>query len=270
MVLDPGNREWDKRRDYAETMLGRANGALPEMECSKALASMLVPEVAAGDRVADIGCGAGHYLRSLRERIRVDFGYTGVEPIRLFLSAARVAWRHDQRVRLVQGSIFTLPFRDRCFDIVLCSNVLQNLPSIEGALGEILRVARRLAIIRALVGSESFRIQEVYSQENWPFSDIRPGEEFDEEGEPRSFGYQNIYSKSYVDAVVRRVSPGAEVEFIEDRAFDPQAINRSAESEGLPVTTRALNGFQVFGNYILQPWAFIVVRFPRGRSEFGC
>ena len=259
-TLQTDPREWERRRDYAEVMYRRATGALPEMECSKAVASLLASELCPGDSVLDVGCGAGHYLRSLRQRVDTSFSYTGVDLTSLFIDAAHRAWPNSSEVTFRVGDIFNLAFADRQFDVVMCNNVLYNLPSIVKPLHELTRVARRVVLLRTLISDRSFRIQEVYSTPTHPFADVPVEREFSDDGQPVSFGYLNIYSRGYVADVVRRAAPTAAVEFIEDKFFDGDAINQSAASEGLSNPTRVVDGRQVFGNHIIYPWWFVVVR----------
>lgn len=263
MIVRRGNADWQKRDDYAQTMYRRAVGDLPEMESSKAEAMLLADAIRDGDTVLDVGCGAGHYLRSLRQHIQRPFHYTGVDVTPLFIETAQRAWQHDTAATFNVEDIFNLSFPDHAFDIVLCNNILQNLPSIAQPMRELLRVARRLVLIRMMIGERSFRIQEVHSADNWPFSDIAPDDEFDEEGEPRSFGFQNIYAKGYVEGLIRRIRPDANVTITKDTFYDAEAINRSAATEGLPNATQVMNGMQVFGGAILQPWCFVFIRLPQ-------
>jgi 2-polyprenyl-3-methyl-5-hydroxy-6-metoxy-1,4-benzoquinol methylase len=48
---------------------------------------------------------------------------------------------------MVQGSALTLPFADDTFDLVLCIEVLEHLPSPEQALREIARVASGAVVL---------------------------------------------------------------------------------------------------------------------------
>lgn len=266
MIVHEGNREWHST-EYAETLYRRATGDLPEMECSKAVATILAPELEAGDSVLDVGCGVGHYLRSLRKRIRTPFSYTGVDATARYIDLAKRAWRSDSQVSFLVGDVFALRFADCKFDVVMCNNVLHSLPSIVQPVHELVRVARKLVVLRALIGDRSFRIQEVFSTATHPSREVPAEREFADDGEPASFGYLNIYSKRYMCGVVRRAAPAGTIELIEDRFFDGDAINRSAESEGLPNPTRVIDGRQVFGDQIIQPWCFVVVRLTRSVGE---
>ncbi len=258
---DKGKDEWQHRHDYAETFFKRAIGELPEMESAKAAANLLADEIHVNDSVLDVGCGAGHYLRSLLERVEVPFIYTGTDATSGFISAAKRAWANNSKASFRVGDILELPFGNQEFDVVMCNNVLLHLPSIVKPIHELIRVARRFVLIRTLIGTKSFRVQEVYSKDTWPFSEVPTADEFDEAGEPVSFGYENIYSRGYFKALVQRASPEAQFEFILDTFFDADAINRSAETEGLASPTRVVDGMQVSA-YIITPWHFVLIRLP--------
>lgn len=260
-------RTWTNNAGYARIFYQRAVGELPEMESSKAAAALLKAHVRPGDRVLDVGCGGGHYLRSLRKVIRVPFSYTGVDATPLFIDTARRAWKGDPGAKFLVGDIFDLPFDDGDFDLVLCNNVLYHLPRLVRPMEELLRVTRRLLQARTLVGTRSYRIQEVFSSAFYA-TDVAPEEEFEDDGEPRSFSYLNIHSRRYFEGVVRRFQPDARVEYIEDTFFDPRAIERSARREWKnPNPTYMLGGKQVSG-YIVLPFHFVKVHKP-ARPEHG-
>ena len=217
------------------------------MESSKAVAKISATWVENGDGILDVGCGAGHYLRSLKRLISCGFSYTGVDSCSLYIDLARQAFSGQANVSFEIGDIYQLPFLDSTFDIVISSNVFLHLPSIEKPLQELCRVARKYVLIRTLVGERSFRIQEVRSL----------GDEFDDAGMPRSFNYYNIYSQAYIEHLLRKVPHVERWEITPDNDFDPQRIVASAaEQPGSHNVTSMLGNWQVNG-YILQPWAFI-------------
>lgn len=260
MNSQQNNDEWQKRTDYAEVMYRRATGALPEMESSKAIAMLLAAEVQNGDSILDVGCGAGHYLRSLQQRIPLPFTYTGVDATELFIDMAQRAWQHQSHCNFLVDDIYNLSFPDQAFDIVMCNNVLYNIPSIVQPVRELMRVARRMVVIRTLIGDHSFYIKEVYSKANRPYSHVPVEHEFADNGEPVTYGHHNIHSRGYFEGVVRRARSDVTVEFIEDRYFDAAAIDRSAASEGVVGPTKMLDGLQIFGKYIIQPWSFVQIQ----------
>lgn len=89
--------------------------------------------VSAGDRVLDVGCGNGVYLRALAER-RVRA--TGCDLSPGMLDAARPA------PRLVNADATALPFARDAFDVVLAPHMLYHVPDRRGAADELRRVLR--------------------------------------------------------------------------------------------------------------------------------
>ena len=262
-AIEPWQSSWQDNPAYADLFYRRAIGDLPEMESSKAAASFVASEVRDGDSILDVGCGGGHYLRSLKRVIPTAFSYTGVDATEEFLAAARRAWEGQANVSFVKGDVFGLQFDENTYDVVMCNNVLYHLPSVAKPLAELIRVARRTVIVHMLVGERSYRVQEVFSKAWKPESAIEAGDEFDEAGEPRSFAYLNIYGKPYLDALFSRIAPGCGVEFIEDTFFEPKAIEWSAGGEwGNPNPTRMLAGKQLMGP-VISPQHFVLIHKPQ-------
>lgn len=238
----------DKTEEYAQVLYKRAIGELPEMESSKATAKILSIWVKDGDSILDVGCGVGHYLRSLKNRLTCNFFYTGVDNSPLYIELAEKAYPGRDRVNFHKGDIYQLPFSQKSFDIVMANNVFLHLRSIEQPLRELHRVARKYVLIRTLVGDRSFRIQEVRALDD----------EFNEDGSPKSFNYFNIYSKTYIERLLSNMPDVNRWEIVPDNDFDPKLISANAEQSGLHNVTRMIGDWRING-YILQPWVFIKV-----------
>ena len=215
------------------------------MDSAVAAADHVAALLGAGEHVLDVGAGAGHYLRSLKSRIREPFSYTGVDSTLGYVRLAAEAWRGEPRVRFVAGDIYALPFRDRAADVVLCCNVFLHLPSIAAPLRELVRVARRYVLVRTLVGDRGFRVQEI------------EGDEIAENGEPARYNWYNIYPRTYVERIVASHPRVRAVRIIEDRAFDPGRLEMAARHSNAANATRVVGDWQVNG-YILQPWQFVL------------
>lgn len=86
-----------------------------------------------GGAVLDLGCGTG----KLTERFESG---VGLDVSAAMLHGAR--GRIGQRVSLIQGSAFDLPFHDASFDAVVSAFVLRNLADLDRVFTEIFRVVR--------------------------------------------------------------------------------------------------------------------------------
>lgn len=253
-------QDWERHEEYGFRFYQRATGQLPEMESAKAVARIVKRLLPPGGTILDAGCGPGHYLRSLRRAITTPFHYTGLDATKRYIELARKAWRNDRNADFHLGDIFALPFANDSFDVVISCNVFMHLPSIKTPLRELIRVARGYVLVRTLVGHLSYRIQQVHSPETHP--DLYPGdpdeEEFDEAGEPKDFLYFNIYSRTYLEKILRRTPKIREFRIYPDTDFDPKNIASELTPDAPPDATRIVDGLQVSG-YIIQPWHFIEV-----------
>lgn len=90
-----------------------------------------------GGRVLNAGCGEGLYAPLIEQ-------YGGVRAIvNMDLHTPRIARsRADRRHRDSQGSLDALPFADRAFDAVVCTEVLEHVPADRDAVAELARVLK--------------------------------------------------------------------------------------------------------------------------------
>jgi ubiquinone/menaquinone biosynthesis C-methylase UbiE len=243
-------RVWDESKSYGELLYKRATGELPEMESSKRIAKEVKKIAAPGMTILDVGCGAGHYLRSLRRELGDSFSYVGTDATAHYIELARKAFANDAKATFRKSDVFALDFEDSSFDVVICNNLLLHLPSIDRPLKELTRVARRNLIVRTLCGDRSFRIQDVRPQPD--------GREFTAEGEPAAFYYYNIYSRDYVGFLLSSDPKAKSWDIVDDTEFDKRRIEESAKEHAEANATRIVGDYQVNG-YILQPWAILTV-----------
>lgn len=90
--------------------------------------------------VLDVGSGTGRIHDALmRRHVLRPHGYVGVDVTPGMVARAKARFPGvDFRV----GDVHALPFEARTFGSVVCVDVLQHLPAIDGPLRELLRVAR--------------------------------------------------------------------------------------------------------------------------------
>ncbi len=96
------------------------------------------------ETVLDAGCGEGfvaNYLAAHNEDVEV----TGVDVSEGALDYARSHYSEVATFR--KGSVYKLPFSDKSFDAVLCSEVLEHLEDPLAAMAELKRVSRETVLI---------------------------------------------------------------------------------------------------------------------------
>ncbi len=99
--------------------------------------ALLLGEARAGERVLDLGCGAGRFVAALRE--------AGAEPVGVELAegalerARRNVPGADLRALAPDGAI---PLEDASVDLVWCSEVLEHVPDTAALLSEARRVLK--------------------------------------------------------------------------------------------------------------------------------
>jgi SAM-dependent methyltransferase len=187
----------------------------------------------------------------LNRTIKKNFTYTGVDPYDIFLDKAKKAWRNYKNVSFKKGNIFKLPFKNGEFDIVICNNVLLHIPNLIKPIKELLRVAKRTVIIRTHIHDKSYRIQLVYNNKWWKYTNVKPKNEFDKKGNPRSFSYFDVVSEDYFKSIVLKPYPKAKIVINEDNFFNAKLINKSSKKEKRPGATKIVNGMQVSDLLIL-------------------
>lgn len=80
--------------------------------------------------VLDIGCGSSRIIQDLPEAVGLD------------ILLPKLRFLRDRHARLVQGSLFALPFPDSSFDVLICSEVIEHVPDRPPVFEEMTRVLR--------------------------------------------------------------------------------------------------------------------------------
>ncbi len=93
--------------------------------------------------ILDVGAGEGFTLARL-EREKIGTRCEGVEPLK---TARELAKKINPSAKLIDGSAYSLPYKDNSFDLVLCSEVLEHLEDPQKALKELFRVSQKYVLI---------------------------------------------------------------------------------------------------------------------------
>lgn len=107
-----------------------------------------------GDYILEVGCGRGYYADIFRQFFP-DCKYFGVDINRGYLKVASNLVR-SRNVNFVYGTATNLLFKNKSFDAVICTEVLEHLQDDKKALAEIYRVLKPGGIVLATVPNKNY------------------------------------------------------------------------------------------------------------------
>jgi len=81
-------------------------------------------------RILDIGCGSSRIPQSLPQAVGMD------------MQLRKLRWLRAPGRQLVQASLMELPFKDRTFDCVISSEVIEHIPREQISLADMVRVVQ--------------------------------------------------------------------------------------------------------------------------------
>jgi len=247
-------KNWEEEKHYGDLFYKRATGQSPEMESSKSISKLIKEFYSPADSLLDVGCGAGHYLKSLRNIVDNDINYSGVDPTPYYIEMANKAYNGTADFKV--GSIFDIPHPDKSFDIVMCNNVIMHIPpeNIQKAFDELIRIARKKVVIRAMFGERNYIVREVLTQ-----NDLVPGSvekviynEFDLT--QSRFRYFNMFTQNFYQQLIDK----SNMSNIEIRVDKDWLQFNNIPAAKMDTATKTAGGFQVSGNIILD-WRFIII-----------
>lgn len=94
---------------------------------------------------ADLGCAEGYYLHHVTSAWNNVF-CVGADIARNYIKKAKIKVKKSTADFIV-CALENLPFRENCFDVVLCSEVLEHVPDHHKALAELHKVAGKHLVI---------------------------------------------------------------------------------------------------------------------------
>lgn len=119
--------------------------------------------LAAGDRVLDLGCGAGRHAFECYRRgaqvVALDRNGEEIREVAKWFAAMKEAGEAPAgaTATAMEGDALNLPFPDESFDVVIISEVMEHIPDDKGVLAEMVRVLKpggRIAITVPRYGPE--------------------------------------------------------------------------------------------------------------------
>ena len=114
------------------------------------------------DSILDVGCGEGFTLNRFSEN-KVGKKLEGIEYNK---SAIQLGQKIYPNIKIKQGNIYSLPYEDNSFDLVLCTEVLEHLEEPKKALKELVRVSKKYLVI-SVPNEPLFMSAQLIRGKNW-------------------------------------------------------------------------------------------------------
>ncbi|MDR1040724.1 MAG: class I SAM-dependent methyltransferase [Deltaproteobacteria bacterium] len=155
MIPDPELSIWEHSEGLTRLVRRRALDLEPEMDCAAQAAEILAGAgLPPGSRLLDIGCGAGHFIHSLRKR-GLALEYSGLDSSPSAIAAGREAYRalslDPDLLRL--GSMEDLA--GETVDAALFMNVLSFSPDYRRPLDRAAACGAKVILVRDNFGPET-------------------------------------------------------------------------------------------------------------------
>lgn len=125
------------RRHDPDAFITKSGFFIRRIEAMRLEAARRALEVRPSDDVLDVGCGSGNLLAALSGNRVV-----GLDLCDTLLDKAKERAAGLIHIQIIKGGAEFLPFPDRSFDRIVCSEVLEHVLDPRAVLDEIYRVAR--------------------------------------------------------------------------------------------------------------------------------
>jgi arsenite methyltransferase len=138
----PTGRAWAEDLGYPEELAGVPSSSV---ESFAGVANpFTLGRLAPGERVLDLGCGAGTDSLVAAQMVGPEGSVTGIDmtPEMLAKAKASATEMGAEQVEFVETEAERLPFADATFDVVISNGVIDLIPDKDAVFSELFRVLR--------------------------------------------------------------------------------------------------------------------------------
>ena len=148
--------DWEQNASaYGEVMRRRATGELEEMGQVKQLMKLFSSHYNPGMSVIDVGCGAGHFLRSLK-CMDSEIRYFGIDLNKNYISIAKEVFKDCPNASFKAMPVSKLgSIESKSFDCSINYMVLPFIHDYKVALREQMRITKRKVFVRLMLGDHT-------------------------------------------------------------------------------------------------------------------
>jgi arsenite methyltransferase len=138
----PTGRAWAEDLDYPEELSRVPDTAVASF--AGVANPFSLGRLSPGERVLDVGCGAGTDTLVAAQMVGAEGHVTGIDMTPEMLARARAAAEEmgATNTEFVEGDVERLPFADQSFDVVISNGVIDLIPDKDAVFSELFRVLR--------------------------------------------------------------------------------------------------------------------------------
>ena len=138
----PTGRAWAEDLDYPDELSSVPDTALASY--AGVANPFSLGRLSRGERVLDVGCGAGTDTLVAAQMVAPDGQVTGIDMTPEMLGKARAAAAEMDvaNVEFVEGEVERLPFPAESFDVAISNGVIDLIPDKDAVFSELFRVLR--------------------------------------------------------------------------------------------------------------------------------
>jgi SAM-dependent methyltransferase len=138
----PTGRAWAEDLDYPDELSRVPDTAVASF--AGVANPFSLGRLSPGERVLDVGCGAGTDTLVAAQMVAPDGHVTGIDMTPEMLGKARAAAAEMDvaNVEFVEGEVERLPFPAESFDVVISNGVIDLIPDKDAVFSELFRVLR--------------------------------------------------------------------------------------------------------------------------------